>query len=170
MVFCLQLLMDAHMLTSCLSPITMVGIFDSEKALLTRPVLAKILALLMSISVLAWGIPSARAECASAACCESGKSGMGPRADTHVRGAAPDCCSTSEGGPCETALDRSLPQQGYALATQSREKTPLLASSTVGATLVSFPDHCAPRTAGPWKAPPATPGAPLYLSHLSLRI
>jgi hypothetical protein len=148
----------------------MVGIFDSESAPLTRPVLAKILALLMSIFVLAWGIPSARAECASAACRESGKSRMGPRMGAHARGEAPDCCSGSEGRSCETALDRSLPQQGYALATQPRKETPLPASSAVEAALVSFPDHCVPRPAGPWKAPPATPGAPLYLSNLSLRI
>jgi hypothetical protein len=158
------------MLTSCVFPITMVGILNSENAPLTRRVLTKVFALLMSISVLAWGIPSARAECASAACRESGKSGMGQRVGAHVQGAAPDCCSGSEGGPCETALDRSLPQQGYALATRSREKSPLPASSALEAALVSFPDHFPPRPAGPWKAPPATPGAPLYLSNLSLRI
>ncbi len=148
----------------------MTGIPDSEKALLTRPVLAKILALLMSISMLAWGIPSAHAECASGCCCESGKSGTGPGVNADVRGASPDCCSGPEGNPCPTALDQSFAPQDYALAAESWEETPLPASSAPGAALVSLPDHCPPRAAGPWKAPPATPGLPLYLSYLSLLI
>jgi hypothetical protein len=163
-------LSHAHKLTSCVSPITMVGIPNSEKVPLTRQVLIKLFALLLSMSMLAWGIPSAGAQCGSAAGCEAGKLGMGSGMGAHGPGPAQDCCSGSEGGPCETALDRSLPQQSYALATQPRKETPLPASSAVAATLVSFPDHCVPRAAASWKAPPATPGAPLYLNNLSLRI
>ena len=148
----------------------MLGIPDSEKALLTRRVPAKILALLMSISMLAWGIPSARGECPAGCCCESGHRGTHAGEDVKVRGASPDCCSESEGGPCQTALDQSLPPQDDALAAESWGETLLPASSAPGAALVGVPDHSPPRAAGPWKARPGTPGPPLYLSYLSLLI
>ena len=167
---CPPLLIDAQTLTPCLSPITMLGIPNSEKALLTRRVPAKILALLVSIPMLAWGIPSAHAECASRCCCESGNRGTHSGVNTQLAGASPDRCSGPGGDPCETALDQSLPPQEYALAAESWEETPLPVSSAPGAAMVSIPDHCPPRAAGPWKAPPATPGPPLYLSYLSLLI
>jgi len=158
------------MLTSCLYPIIMVGILDSEKAPLTRLVLAQILALMMSISTLAWGMPSAHAECPSGCCCESGKSATGPGMEADARNAAPDCCGGPEGVPCSTALDRGSASPDYALAAESWEETPLPASSAPEAALVGLTEHRPPRATGPWKAPPATPGPPLYLSHLSLLI
>lgn len=167
---CPPLLIDAQTLTLWDSPITMLRLPNLEKVPLRQRVLTKILALLVSVSMLAWGIPSAHAECASGCCCESGNRGTHSGVHAQLRGASPHCCSGSGDDPCETALDQSLPPQEYALAAESLEETPLPVSSAPGAAMVSLADHCPPRAAGPWKAPPATPGPPLYLSYLSLLI
>jgi hypothetical protein len=144
--------------------------FESGVSPLTRRVPSRILALLIIISMLAWGIPSAHAECASGCGCESANHGTRPGVDARVRGMAPDCCSGHEGDPCQAVLKQSFPRHEYALAAPSRQETLLPESSAPGATLASLPDHFPGRDASPWKAPPASPGPPLYLSYLTLLI
>jgi hypothetical protein len=150
----------------------MVGIGASEEASLTRWVITKVFALLMSISVLAGGIPllSTDAGCASGCSCETGNSGISSAADAHVRSAAPGCCSVPEDRSCATALDKGFLLKNYVLAGKSSVKTRKPMIWALEGARVGPSDQSSPRATGPWKAPPATPGAPLYLSHLSLRI
>jgi hypothetical protein len=144
--------------------------FESGKGLLSGRIVTKILAFLLSLSMLAWGVPSAHAECASGCGCESANHGTPPGVGARVRGVAHGCCAGHGGDPCQTALKQSFSLREYALAAVSWQESPLPMSSALGSLLASLPANDPGRPAGPWKAPLARPDPPLYLSNLTLLI